>query len=586
MAIDSLLTPENQLGNLPLADRAPTSKSDIWNLSLVAGALSSGTGYGAYRLSNIRSDRDAEFKKITGKSVKEAVPHDWSYKPSYFLNPEKMHDDFQMSVDNYITEQRKTNPDFSRIKTDQELRSDIKSDRDFASQEIERNIDGEGLTGSALSMAGYMGGAVAGDPINLASMFVGAGAGSTVLRTVLTETAINAGVEIAQIPSRIKWERSMGNKYGIGNALTDVALAGLGAGAITGLTKGIGHSFKYFDKEKLPSTDAPSASVLDAISRNKSLGSEVRDSALYNSRAAHFDENIPVREPTIKDYTDHANNFMETVRAVKEHRQPNLVDRSGEKAVTVSRSVFGNQLEGQGLSGDNFKRLENRVENNSLVTKQNEFRTRKEADDFVRAQQNRTDYYVQNENGKFSVYERADGEFVKSDNGNKLVYDTKRKANDVAKKLSESTSAKHSLIENGGLFYIIKGDKKLADKISNSDFVAEVKVDKPIIQEVKTPNVPPTNLLYYTKPNNSGRSIDNEFIEANINATNKLDERIKQGDSKDLSPAMEADFNRLIKDFPDEKILIDGVEMKMADLKEIILEDETILDAVKVCAIG
>lgn len=586
MAIDSLLTPDNQLGNLPLADRAPTSKSDIWNLSLVSGGLSSGTGYGAYRLSNIRSDRDAEFKRITGKSVKEAVPHDWAYKPSYFLNPEKMHDDFQMSVDKYITEQRKINPDFSRIKTDQELRSDIKSDRDLASQEIERNVDGEGLFGSVLSMAGYMGGAVAGDPINLASMFVGAGAGSTILRTVLTETAINAGVEVAQIPSRIKWERSMGNKYGLGDALTDVALAGIGAGAITGLTKGIGRSFKYFDKEKLPNTDAPTSSVLDAIARDKTLGSQARDNALYNSRAAHFDENIPVREPTIKDYTDHANNFMETVKAVKEHRQPDLIDRSGEKVVTVSREGFGNQLEGQGLSKENFKRLENRAENNSLITKQEEFVTRKQADDFVRAQQNRNDFYVQNDNGKFSIYERSDGEFVKSDNGNKIVFDTKRKANDAAKKISESTGEKHSLIENNGSFYIVKGDKKLADKISNSSFVAEVKVNKPIIQEIKTPAVPPTNLLFYTKQNNAGRSIDNEFIEANINATNKLDEKIKQSESKDLSPAMEADFNRLINDFPDEKILIDGVEMKMSDLKEIILEDETILDAVKVCAIG
>lgn len=586
MPISSLLTPENQLGNLPLADRAPTSKSDIWNLSLVAGALSSGTGYGAYRLSNIRSDRDAEFKRVTGKSVKEAVPHDWSYKPEYFLNPEKEHDDFQISVDNYITEQRKINPDFGGIKTDKELRSEIKTERDFASEEIARNVAGEGLSGSALSMAGYMGGAIAGDPINLSSMFVGAGAGATVLRTVLTETAINAGIEAAQIPSRIKWERSMGNSYGIGNALTDVALAGFGAGAITGLAKGAGKAFKYFDKDKMPNTDAPTSSVLDAISKDKTLGSEVRDSALYNSRAAHFDENIPVREPTIKDYTDHANNFMETLKAMKEHRQPNLVDRSGEKAVTVSRSSFGEQLEGQGLSNENFKRLENRVENNSLVTKQNEFNTRKDADDFVRAQQNRTDFYVQNDNGKFSVYERTDGEFVKADTGNKVVYDTKRKANDASKKLSESTGEKHSLVENNGSFYIIKGDKKLADKISNSSFVAEVKVNKPVIQEIKTPNAPPTNLLYYTKPNNSGRSIDNEFIEANVNATNKLDEIIKQGESKDLSPAMEADFNRLINDFPDEKILIDGVEMKMSDLKEIILEDETILDAVKVCAIG
>ncbi|QNQ09244.1 hypothetical protein [Sphingomonas alpina] len=100
------------------------------------------------------------------------------------------------------------------------------------------NAEVASRTKGAASLIGNLWGGAA-DPVNTGTMFLGAGAGKTLLQTMWQEAKLNAGIELMQQPSRVVERGLRGQETTAGQALTEVALAG-GAGAAFGALGKVG----------------------------------------------------------------------------------------------------------------------------------------------------------------------------------------------------------------------------------------------------------------------------------------------------------------------------------------------------------
>jgi hypothetical protein len=118
-------------------------------------------------------------------------------------------------------------------------------------QDAERGADSAVADASALTtpqrFGAALGGSFAGmvrDPLQVATFFIGGSGGpaKTVLgriaQAVMTEAAINSGVEAAVQVASNKWKREAGLDASVSTALTQVGLAGLFGGGIGGLVQG------------------------------------------------------------------------------------------------------------------------------------------------------------------------------------------------------------------------------------------------------------------------------------------------------------------------------------------------------------
>lgn len=122
--------------------------------------------------------------------------------------------------------------------TDDEYQEQValeyKGHRDF-SKGIFAQQSGVGLLGE---MAGYAH-AMMVDPIYAVSMLTGYGSAATIGQAALRVGVMEAGIEaVAQVP-KMSWKDEIGSEYSGAEAVTQVAFAGLGAGTLAGIGKGL-----------------------------------------------------------------------------------------------------------------------------------------------------------------------------------------------------------------------------------------------------------------------------------------------------------------------------------------------------------
>jgi hypothetical protein len=130
---------------------------------------------------------------------------------------------------------RTSNPELEELRTADEIR-----ERARARAERARAIaDTAGGFGSFVGTAG----AILADPPNLLSLPIGVGRSVTILKAMLGEGAINAGVE-AYVQSTLPGVREVtGREQTLGETLRNVAIAAGGAAAFEGLMRGIGRIY-------------------------------------------------------------------------------------------------------------------------------------------------------------------------------------------------------------------------------------------------------------------------------------------------------------------------------------------------------
>lgn len=125
----------------------------------------------------------------------------------------------------------------------------------FARANAEAETSG---VGGIRSAGNVLGGGIAGmlrDPLQVATLFVGGGVSGPargvvgrVLQTMLTEAAVNAGVEAGVQAAAYDWKKSAGVEAGLGPSLQQIGLAALFGGGVGGLIAGGREVFRLTGK--------------------------------------------------------------------------------------------------------------------------------------------------------------------------------------------------------------------------------------------------------------------------------------------------------------------------------------------------
>jgi len=155
------------------------------------------------------------------------------------------------------------------------------------------------------------------------------------------EGALNMAIEAVQAPARKEWLNSVGINYGVKDMAADIALAGAGAAALTGIVRGGGRAFRALSDRR----GSTGMETLSEMAEDRTIPKDGRDALLYQSRVAHIDEENPVANPALDDIAVHRQNLAETQRAFDEGEQPVYRSFDGEKTAMEPHIVLrGDEL--------------------------------------------------------------------------------------------------------------------------------------------------------------------------------------------------------------------------------------------------
>lgn len=289
-------------------------------------------GYGAYE-HNWRTDsreinideqeslRMNQVKEILGREVKPEDASDYKpfqsqanldtdfiygpqdvgpgYAASYLEQQRKKSLYDKLYIDKAIEEFRAKNPvEFQDVKTREQV---MQAAQDKALLTEKEFAEAKQRTpGKLAALVSFGGMAAAGitDPLNLAASVFGIGQTKSILKAILVEAAINAGVETISQPAVAQWQKEIGNNYGFKEALENVGMAALFGGAFGGGAKGIEIGWK--------NRNLAASWVFSKMAANERLPKKVRDSFEMMANRAHTKENNPsVRSPSASDSKKH-----------------------------------------------------------------------------------------------------------------------------------------------------------------------------------------------------------------------------------------------------------------------------------------
>lgn len=256
-------------------------------------------------MGEITGDRDKRFKELTGRDIySDALQFlddsDSVRQPTTGLlkTSDKR---LQEAADKVIARMRETGElvDDGLI-TSGEIRSQA-IERAKKSLETSQKVEA-GASSFSATAGSIVGGIGAGflDPINLATIPLGAASSAGILRTALTEAAINVGSEVAIQPFVADWQNQVGNKYGFSEIAENIGMAAIFGGGIGGLSRGLSlgveHAPEVFGRMK---------------ERFKALKNyEAMEAAEFMERKAHIDGSDISRVSEV-DYDVHVKNMEE-----------------------------------------------------------------------------------------------------------------------------------------------------------------------------------------------------------------------------------------------------------------------------------
>lgn len=260
--------------------------------------------------------RDELFEKLSGESVTTLYDPTLVFRESledgWYKHKDRIGPITQKKIDEEILKRRKSDPRFNDVKTWDEVQADARNRARLSQQEYDRRFDNtDGLmkylsafTGNAISMMK--------DPVQVMSMGFGAGAASGILRTAAIEFGIGAATELAIQPEVMRWQKEVGNKYGIDQALLSVITAGLGAGAIGGTFKAASRSFAKVSEVQF-------SKVLDKVSQIEGLNPKIKTLIDEMKLKAEERELTPSR-----DTARHQENVQVAARSLDEGKMPDI----------------------------------------------------------------------------------------------------------------------------------------------------------------------------------------------------------------------------------------------------------------------
>lgn len=175
----------------------------------------------------------------------------------------------------------------------------------MSQQDFEEAIKNTGaVQGTVGGFIGSFSGAAV-DPINLALLPIGAGAGKNVLQTVLIEAGINAGAEAITQPVIASWQREIGNEYGFTDAVANVGFAALLGGGFAGVVRG---------------TRPAASAAFEFIAKSEAVPAGLRAQVKQLADWAHIRERNPYEDIDGIGHEKHVENINATARAFEQRK--------------------------------------------------------------------------------------------------------------------------------------------------------------------------------------------------------------------------------------------------------------------------
>jgi hypothetical protein len=235
------------------------------------------------------SARDQKYKTLTGRNLQDDVIQSLpgasvAEKQSHWsMDPAKQRE----ITDQYLTTLKAQDPDrYNEVITSGEITEVVKrkAQESLAKQEKVSM----GATGTARVAGNLAGGVVASaiDPLNLATLPLGAGPSAGILKMALMEAGINAGAEVVSHPFIAEWQREIGNEYGFKDLAENAGLAAVFGAGMTGVVRGIPAGYSR----------AKSIAMGELQARFNDLDNPVAAAAAgYEARRLHLEESNPAR---------------------------------------------------------------------------------------------------------------------------------------------------------------------------------------------------------------------------------------------------------------------------------------------------
>lgn len=521
---------------------------------------------------------DDELKKeVINLDAQKGIPFAPNYTPE--INNIK-----NQKLDQAIIKGRDQDPiRWQGIKTTAELQEEKRNRARSAKESYEEIASRASPTAAFIgSLIGGLGAAFT-DPINIATLPFGATSSMGILKAVKTEALLNAAVEAAEVPLVASWQKELGYKYGIGDAAMDIATAGIAGGTLAGIIKGarpvieaLGRGFdasgRYIGSKSQP--------ILQKIGDSEKLPSSVRDAAKYMSRVAHIDENNPIAGHSINERVEnktqaqnavlHRQTLQDTQDAFKNYEQPIYDERIN---ITEQKPILAYHGTTKDFDKFNFPSGELPFSKEGIGP---HFGTEEQAKFVADAKSGKVKEFYLDIKNPIRLEDRNSWSHagVLQQLKEKKVISEQEFDNLLLRK--NNADVRQVLREKGydGIIYDNKAEGKGDSYIPLSQ--EQIKIRQQLESQKESPNLqsllssqPGSDLIF--RPNDALTSIQKD-IEAV--------ESLNTGDT------FKADFERLLKDNPDLEIETEAGRLTLREIKEQITEDETILSAIKTCAIG
>lgn len=276
--------------------------------------------------------RNSLIQERFGKSVSDLTGTSKKYtNPTAEGRIEQLKEDNDQ-IDTIILRGRKEEPGrWDGIKTTAEIRDEGKKIADDATKNAEQVTARNPSQLSSISgqLVGGVGGAFT-DPVNIATLPIGAGetkivgtgafaTAKAIALTAAKEGAIQAAVQAASVPQVAHWQNTVGHKYGLSEAATDIGLGFVGGAAIRGGTEALIPAVRGIYK----GANHVSAYALDTIAaKAPNVSQSVKDALQYMSRTAYVDEAAPLPLKDVKDLKAHREVTQKVADDLNQYKRP------------------------------------------------------------------------------------------------------------------------------------------------------------------------------------------------------------------------------------------------------------------------
>lgn len=275
----------------------PTTFSDVFSAQVDAFYDNFRTDSKARLLKEGREQRDKTYQELEGRPLRDApeVKSAIAARQKEFIDlPDasqyaKRKDIEEEEAAKYAAKLREQNPEkYGSLLTNEEIEKNAQERARTSQKKFEEVA--AGATGFASTAGGLAGSVVGGatDPVNMLTMAFGAGAARSIFQAAAIEAGINAATEAAIQPVVADWQNEIGNEYGLGDALENIASAGVFGGLLGGGAQAIG---KLATRAR--AVEAPNVStreVMTDIQLDSRISTEIKAAAREIEIEAHLKE--------------------------------------------------------------------------------------------------------------------------------------------------------------------------------------------------------------------------------------------------------------------------------------------------------